>query len=443
MRDSTRTTLLTGLILFGLCLGILPDGTASAQKVLAQQSDSTSDSKADKASSEKPAKAESADKEQIDWLDVPKLDPVPAPPLKKINASLRKGIEFLIIDQNKNGSWGSARNTKGLNIYAPVPGAHHAFRAGVTSLCLSALIELEPEHKDLGPVIDRAEAFLMENLPKLRRATPDAIYNVWGHAFSIQALVRMHGRKPDDAERQKKIVDLIKMQYDMLTRYESVDGGWGYYDFNVGTKKPTSSSISFVNGTVLIAFDEARKIGIQPPKKLVDRAIAATKRQQKKDFSYFYGEYLKTRPMYPINRPGGSLGRSQTCNLALRLWGESNITDEVLIAWQHRLYARNGWLDIGRKRPIPHESWFAVAGYFYYYGHYYAALTFDHFPAVRKPEFQSHMAHLMLDRQEKDGSWWDYPFYSYHQPYGTAFALMTLSRCRPADEKPAEETAEK
>ena len=40
----------------------------------------------------------------------------------------------------------------------------------------------------------------------------------------------------------------------------------------------------------------------------------------------------------------------------------------------------------------------------------------------------------MLDRQEKDGSWWDYPLYDYHQPYGTAFALMTLQRCLPVVE---------
>ncbi len=29
-----------------------------------------------------------------------------------------------------------------------------------------------------------------------------------------------------------------------------------------------------------------------------------------------------------------------------------------------------------------------------------------------------------------DGSWWDFPLYDYHQQYGTAFALMTLARCR-------------
>jgi hypothetical protein len=42
--------------------------------------------------------------------------------------------------------------------------------------------------------------------------------------------------------------------------------------------------------------------------------------------------------------------------------------------------------------------------------------------------------------QEKDGSWWDFPLYNYHQQYGTAFALMTLGRCRP--EKSASSIAE-
>ena len=40
------------------------------------------------------------------------------------------------------------------------------------------------------------------------------------------------------------------------------------------------------------------------------------------------------------------------------------------------------------------------------------------------------VAGVLLPLQEKDGSWWDYPFYDYHQQYGTAFALLTLVRCR-------------
>ena len=36
----------------------------------------------------------------------------------------------------------------------------------------------------------------------------------------------------------------------------------------------------------------------------------------------------------------------------------------------------------------------------------------------------------LLVRQEKDGSWWDFPFYDYHQSYGTSFVLQTLAKIR-------------
>ena len=85
-----------------------------------------------------------------------------------------------------------------------------------------------------------------------------------------------------------------------------------------------------------------------------------------------------------ISRPGGSLGRSQACNVAMRIWGDELVTDEVLVTWLDRLFARNVWLDIGRKRPIPHESWFGVAGYFFYYGHYYAALCIEQLPPAER-----------------------------------------------------------
>ena len=359
----------------------------------------------------------------------PRVEPISPTDPAVLESSIKRGLDFLVRYQNKDGSWGSATRTKGLNIYAPVPGAHHAFRTATTAMCIMALIESGNESPDVAQSLERAEQWLLSNLAPLRRATPTAIYNVWGHAYSIQALVRMH-RRHDDAEVRKQIVDLIELQFDLLNRYESVDGGWGYYDFRLGTKKPASSSISFVNATVLVAYHEAKSIGATPPKKNVDRAISSLVRQRKADFSYLYGEYLKDRPMRGINRPGGSLGRSQACNIALRLWGDKKITDEVLDTWLHRLFARNGWLSIGRKRPVPHESWFQVAGYFYYYGHYYAALCIEALPAEERGLFKAHMARTMIPKQEKDGSWWDYPLYDYHQPYGTAFALMTLVRCR-------------
>ena len=98
--------------------------------------------------------------------------------------------------------------------------------------------------------------------------------------------------------------------------------------------------------------------------------------------------------------------------------------------WLDRLFARNLWLDMGRKRPIPHESHFLVAGYFFYYGHYYAAQCIELLPQEDRAAHQAQLATIMLRLQEKDGSWWDYPFYDYHQQYGTAMAVMSLVRCR-------------
>lgn len=361
---------------------------------------------------------------------VPKPAPVPMPDAEKIKRAMDRGIQFLLDDQNENGSWGTPERTKELNIYAPVPGAHHAFRTAVTALCLCSLIEMESDRADIQQAIDHGEAWMMEHLPELRRATPAALYNVWGHGYAIQALVRMHQRHAEEPAKQERIAELVRLQYEYLDRYETVAGGWGYYDFDVGAQTPAGSTISFVSAAILVAFDEARDIGISPPEKLTQRALDSIRRQQKPDFSYLYGEYLKYRPMRGINRPAGSLGRSQACNLALRLWGDEEITDHVLQAWLNRLIARNGWLSIGRKRPIPHESWFQVAGYFYYFGHYYAALCIEQLEEDDQGDFQAHLATILLKLQEKDGSWWDFPLYNYHQQYGTAFALMSLKRCQ-------------
>ncbi len=348
-----------------------------------------------------------------------------------LEKAIDDGVAFLIQDQNSNGSWGSARQTKGLNIYAPVPGAHDAFRAAVTAMAVSAIVDSgrADEPGAAADALEKAELYLLASLPKVRRADATAIYNVWTHAYGIQALTDMYPRS--GKERKQQIRDLIAQQIDRLGRYASVDGGWGYYDFLVGAARPASSAISFTTATCLVALHEASKIeGVEVPEEMVDRAVASINRQRKSDHSYLYGEYLKARPMYGINRPAGSLGRSQACNYALRIWGDETIKDPIIEEWLVRLGERNGWLDIGRKRPVPHEAWFAVAGYFFYYGHYYAALCTELLPEAERAPHQEMLTGILLNLQEKDGSWWDFPFYSYHQPYGTAFAVMTLARCR-------------
>ena len=174
------------------------------------------------------------------------------------------------------------------------------------------------------------------------------------------------------------------------------------------------------------------------PEKITKPAIDSILRQRYPDFAYAYGEYLKYSPRMDINRPAGSLGRSQVCNLALRAYGDKLVTDEVLETWLDRLVVRNGWLSMSRKRNYPaqspHYADFGVAGYFYYYGHYYAGMCMEQLPPEKRPLYQDHLAKILLPLQEKDGSWWDYILYDYHQQYGTAMAVSTLARCLRDDQ---------
>lgn len=393
---------------------------------------------------EEPTTAESAPRVKNSPLatEGPKPRPITPATLEEIQTSINLGADFLLKDQRPDGSWGSAENTKGLNIYAPVPGAHHAFRAAVTGLVISALVDSESTFKagrkeQVSTAIERGQKWMLDHVDKVRRATPEAIYNTWGHAYSMQGLVRLHRRAEGNPELQARLKQATQIQADKLRRYSFVNGGWGYYDFDLHTQTPAGSPNSFTTATGLVSLYEAEQIGVTYPQRLIDKAITSVKRQRNPDFTYAYGEYLMMKPRYSINRPGGSLGRSQACNLALRLYDDQRVTDGVLSTWLNRLYARNGWLDIGRKRPIPHESHFAVAGYFFYYGHYYAAMTIELLPTAEQQYHQEHLAHILLPLQERDGSWWDYPFYNYHQQYGTAMAMFSLRRCLYGNPVPA------
>jgi hypothetical protein len=375
------------------------------------------------------------------FLSAPAAEVTPAAApeatVEAIDAAIKRGVDFLVTDQNENGSWGSATRTKALNIYAPLPGAHHAYRAGASGLALSGIIDANDNRPEVTAAIDKAAAWTASELPKLRRADQTTTYNVWGHAYGLRAISRLYLRE-NDPVKKAGWVRLAQEQVDLANRYEDVNGGWGYLDIydNLTTQKPSGIPTSFTTASVLLAMDQARSImGVKLDDKLVVHAIAGLNAQRTPDFSYVYSFTHRMRPRVDINRPAGSLARSQACNAALRVFGEKTVTDEVLITWADRFIAREGFLSNVRKRPVPHEGQFRIAGYFYYYGIYYFTESVKLLPKEKHAAYAGQLAKILLERQEKDGSWWDYPLYDYHQPYGTGYSLMALAWCRGAMKK--------
>ncbi len=355
----------------------------------------------------------------------------PVVPPAALDGAIAHGLAFLLARQHADGSWGSPRNTKGLNIYAPVPSAHDTFRAACTALALEALARSPasdgaPESQ---AARNRARAWLLAHLPDIKRCAPDALYNVWAHAYGIQALVYEWQRLPPGRERTRTAT-VIRGQIERLAHYADVSGGWSYYDHNVQALRPAGPAQSVVTATALLALHAAAQAGFEVPRPTIIQAVEALERQRKPDSSYLYGEQHWWRPMHTVNRNAGGLGRNVACNLALRAWSEPDVPLAVLREQLDRLLDRNGWLDIGRKRPVPHEAWFQVAGYYFYYGHYHAARAATLLPPAERAPILAGLKAVLVPLQERDGSWWDYPFYDYHQDYGTALALLSLALCR-------------
>ena len=355
--------------------------------------------------------------------------------LAAVDAAMAKGVDFLVGKQNADGSFGSARHTKELNIYAPLPGAHDGYLIGTSGLAIAGLVDSHDARPEVKAAIERAEKWAFKKFPELRRADMTTTYNVWGHAYGLRAISRLYQSAVGDAARQSALKALAQQQVDLANRYEYLNGGWGYLHVfeELHTQKPSGITTSFTTASLLLAMHEAREtMGVTLDEKVVASSLESIRRQQFPDFTYAYSHSHRLAPQFEINRRNGSLGRSQACNATLRAFGDPRITGEVLTTWADNFIEFEHWLDFGRKKPVPHESTFKIAGYFYYYGIYYFTVSAQNLPKEKQRELATSLARIILTRQEKDGCWWDYPLYDYGQSYGTGYALLALKWCREA-----------
>ena len=346
-----------------------------------------------------------------------------------LQKSINAGVDYLLKNQNPDGSWGTPGRTKSLNIYAPGPGAHLDFKTAVTALDLLAFCRLTEKSSDVKKSIERAVDFLCAEYTKVKRVDGRWVGNNWSHAYIVKAF--LEARELDFLKSKKdKLDEVIKHQIKMLKEYQYVDGGWGYYDFLHRTSKPSGSSTSFLIGTILIILKDADKAGFKVDEVMVKKGLGQLKRQRRPDGNYLYSIDFKFYTGRSINRTQGSLGRIHGCMRALYDWKDPIVGSTEFDPAVAKLIKMNGWLDIVRKRPVPHEGWYKIAGYFYYYGHFYAA---ENLPLCKnKKELAEKLSAILLSKQEKSGAWFDFPLYDYGHYYGTGYVLMSLIRCQQA-----------
>ncbi len=352
-----------------------------------------------------------------------------ARPASDVGEIIDAAVAWLVANQEENGAWGSHHSPRPIEVLASVPGSQDAFRIATTALVVTALQEC-PRAGEAGErACSRAIDYLLENYDVKRQSGLEH-YNVWSFGYTLQAFGERLAAQPEHP-RAARMRAACECLLEKLGRYQTLDGGWGYLSIqDVPTYQPSDTSMSFTTATILVGLDRVRRAGIELPERMIERSVDHVLRSRLPDGAFLYGEYLKYRPRHGINERKGSACRNPLCHYALALFGVEPAPDAFEESLRDLLVRHAGFQKAAVRRPIPHESWYSISGYFYLYGHAYAAYVLETLPEPVQRALWPELLQALLHCRQPDGSFWDYPLYSYHQPYGTAFALIALNRVR-------------
>jgi hypothetical protein len=355
--------------------------------------------------------------------------PVPPAAHESLERALAAGVDWLVAHQGPEGSFGSYHSARPIEVLSSVPGSLEAFRVATTALCFLALREAASGREGAEEAAERALGYLIEGCAVKRQSGLEH-YNVWSFGYALQCLAGELAREPPGA-RAAELRSACERLVAALGRYQTLDGGWGYLSMNpVPTWQPSDTSMSFTTATILLGVERARAAGIEVPASLVERAVGEIQRSRLPDGAFLYGDYLRYVPRLGINERAGSACRAPVCLLALDRLGAEVAPADFERALEDLLVRFPDYQKSGVRRPIPHETWFYISGYFYLYGHAYAAWALEELPAEKRRPAAERIVQAVMYCRDPDGSFWDYPLYSYHKPYGTAFALIALARAR-------------
>ena len=344
-------------------------------------------------------------------------------------AVLDRAIVFLLQDQNSDGSWGGPRGA----VYTFTgavwsnPETHRSWKVATTGLCCLALLDAPRSDQTL-QAVDRALDYLIRNAAVKRPNEWDTM-NSWAYLYGLQALAIAHvDPRYKSTPLGEQCHDICEVLLKKLADCQAVNGGWGYLEFDQPRTPRQQWSTSFTTAAAIVAMLDAKSVGIEVDDAVVERGMRAVAHCRLPSGAYTYSVPVIPDPRTSewIDNIKGSLGRIQVCNLAL-LMGGREVSEQRLTTGLNQLFRHHRFLDIARNKPIPHETFYYNSGYFYLFGHYYAARVVQQLPFEQRKKYWPRLRYEVAKLQQSDGSMWDYDMHAYHKPYGVAYGVLTLA----------------
>ncbi len=344
--------------------------------------------------------------------------------------ALDRALAWLVAQQNENGSW-STSVLEGVLEYGFSVESFYTWQVASCALACQALMRAE-ETPERRAALEKGLQWITTTRELKRPSDWDSDF-IWGALYGTVLFVEaVHDPRFQGEPLGQALEESGKRYLDILLKNQTPLGGWAYYDDPIFSRRPKWDT-SFCTALILPTLVGAEKLGWLKDPLVRARATRYVARCALPNGAYSYS--LDPVPRWNggehIDDVKGSLSRIQVCNWGLASVGEKKITPDRIREGLDNLFRYHRFLDIARMRPIPHEAYYYNSGYFYLFGHYYAAEAIECLPVAEREALHARLRSHLIDTQLADGSAADFLVSSYEKIACTAYLALALERGLP------------
>lgn len=347
-------------------------------------------------------------------------------------AAMDRALAWLVASQGENGAFAvgvlDTLHESGFSVET-----YYAWQVAAHALACKALLEA-PETPERRAGLERGLEWYVTSRMPLRGSDWDNDA-VWGWLYgAVMAVDVARDARFASTPLAARVTERGKEHIAALLRNQTPEGGFGYYDDPPYTRRPKWAT-SFCTALVLPALRVAHERDWFRDEAAILRALKYVRLCALPNGAYAYDLRAVPRSFAgeSIDATKGSLGRIQVCNWARWSLGDPAVEAADVRRGLELFFAQHEFLAVARMRPVPHEGYYANAGYFFLFGHYYASQTIELLPADERPSFRTKLRERLLATQREDGSFCDFGSSSYQTTAGTAFAAMALRAGLPRE----------
>lgn len=293
--------------------------------------------------------------------------------------SCRQGMDFLLGEQNTDGSFGRGRYGKNV---------------GIASLCALSLMAdgHMPGQNKYGLAIQKTLDFILSCSTETGLIASKSTSHgpMYGHGFATLFLGEVYGMNPQDT----RVRDALVRAVNLIINSQNDEGGWRY------NPVPYDADVS-VTICQVMGLRSARNAGIKIPRTTIDRAVRYVQRCQNPDGGFRY-----------MLQSGASAWPRTAAGVAALFYAgiyEDNAIDRGIDYLNRNIGPESGNMSSVRSH--------------FYYGHYYATQAMFIAGGERWTRWWPSIRSVLLKYQSPDGGWQDN---QTGRAYATAMSLIIL-----------------